>query len=72
MPGYITEAELSDFADRRQAQSSHYITLGRTTVPGNASIKPYDRWGSMIIYSVTHNVDLVAKTWTTDLELMGY
>jgi hypothetical protein len=72
MPGYITELQLSDFADRIQAQSSHYLTVGRTTIPGNADIKPYDKWGSLIIVGVSHNVDLVAKTWTTDLEMAGF
>jgi hypothetical protein len=69
MPGYVKDDELSDLADRRQAQSSFYITIGRTSIPGNADIKPYDQWGSFVIHSVSHNVDFVGKTWTTDLEM---
>jgi hypothetical protein len=71
-PGYVTEAQLSDFADRKQAQSSHYITAGRTSIPGNANIRIWDRWGSLVIISVSHNVDFNAKTWTTDLEMANY
>jgi hypothetical protein len=68
IPGTLTEAEISDQADKLQAMTKNYLVLGRTTIPGNANIKPYDRWGNFYIYSVTHNVDFNAKTWTTDLE----
>jgi hypothetical protein len=68
LPGTLTINEISDFADKIQAMTKNYYVLGRTTIAGNASIKPYDTWGDFIIYSVTHNVDFNAKTWTTDLE----
>jgi len=68
LPGTLTLAQISDIADRVQAMTKNYYILGRTTIPGNASIKPYDKWGSFIVYSVTHNIDFNAKTWTTDLE----
>lgn len=70
MPGFIQETEqIEDFADNLAAMSSHYITIGRTSIPGNANIKVYDKWNGFIIMSVSHNVDLVGKTFTTDLEL---
>ena len=68
IPGTLTQAELSDIADKIQQENKNYYILGRTTIPGNASIKPYDKWGNFFIYSVSHNIDFVAKTWTTDLE----
>lgn len=68
LPGTLTLAQISDIADKVQAQTKNYYVLGRTTIPGNASIKPYDKWGDFIVYSVTHNIDFNAKTWTTDLE----
>jgi len=70
-PGALTPEQLAVRVDRLVAMTATYIVTGRTSIPGNANIKPYDRWGSLIIKSVTHNVDLVAKTWTTDLEFWG-
>lgn len=69
-PGTLTPAKLDEIADRMSWMSSIYELTGRLTIPGNADIQPYDQWGTDVIYSVTHNVDLVAKTWTTDLEFM--
>lgn len=70
MPGIIQNTEqIEDFADRMSALAGHYLTIGRTSIPGNANIKVYDKWNGLTIMSVTHNVDLVGKTWTTDLEL---
>ena len=69
LSGYLPIAQISDAADRLVAESRTYKVLGSVTIPGNASIKPYDRWGSAYIYSVTHSVDLVSKSWTTSLEL---
>lgn len=63
------ENPIDKYADRLAGQLQVYEVLGRLSIPGNAGIKPYDRWGSFVIYSVTHNIDLVSKTWTTDLEL---
>jgi hypothetical protein len=68
MPGFITQATLETQADRLQAITSTYEIVVPTTIPGNANIKPYDRWGSFVIYSITHNLDFNSKTWTTDLE----
>ena len=70
-PGALTPDQLEDNVDRLVALVANYIVSGRTTIPGNANIKPYDSWGDYIIKSVTHNVDLVGKTWTTDLEFWG-
>jgi hypothetical protein len=66
--GALDEPELSAIADNFQQKTANYLVIGRTTVPGNANIKPYDRWGSLYIISVTHNIDFNAKTWTTDIE----
>lgn len=66
--GYMTEAEMSEAIQRLKATSKRYFVTGRTTIPGNADIKPYDRWADYVITSVSHNVDLQSKTWTTDLE----
>jgi len=70
-PGVLDESQLSVIADNLDKISSVYDETGRLTIPGNAGIKPFDRWGSnYAIKSVTHNVDLDSKTWTTDLEFM--
>jgi len=70
-PGVLTTAQLSDIADNLDKISSSYDLTGRLSIPGNADIKPFDAWGTdYVIKSVTHNVDLEAKTWTTDLEFM--
>jgi hypothetical protein len=66
---YEDETQIDEYADTLQGIAQTYEVLGRITIPGNASIKPYDRWGNFVIYSITHNIDLVSKTWTTDLEL---
>jgi len=70
MPGYIDEDTLEEFADRRRNQSRRFLMAGRISIPGNAGIKPYDRWGGYVINSVSHNLDFVAKTFTTDLDLL--
>jgi hypothetical protein len=66
--GFVDEAKLATIADRLASVTKKFTTIGRTTVAGNASIKPYDTLGSFIITGVTHNVDFEAKSWTTDLE----
>lgn len=69
--GSLDPAALSQIADNLNIQTSTYELTGRITIPGNANIKPYDRWGSeYVIQSVSHTVDLDSKTWTTDLEFM--
>ena len=69
-PGYLNPDILSGIADKMSDSSSRYDLTGRLTIEGNADIKPYDTWDDLVVYSVTHNVDLDAKTWTTDLEFM--
>ena len=69
LPGLNTDAQVSDQADKLQGILKTYDVLGRVTIPGNALINPYDTWGDFLIFSVTHNMDMVSKSWTTDLEL---
>jgi len=68
IPGYVTESILQRVMDQIEVLTKIYELTGRTTIPGNAQVKPYDRWGDYVIVSVTQNVDLEGKTWTTDLE----
>ena len=57
-------------ADRLAARYSIYELTGKTSIPGNAKIRPYDQWGDFVIMTVTQNMDFKSKTWTTDLEFM--
>jgi hypothetical protein len=69
--GFMSGTAISKIADNIQSTSRVYQLLGKTTIAGNALIKPYDRWGAdLVIYSVAHNMDFQQKTWTTDLEFM--
>ena len=68
--GFLTLDEIEEIADRQQARTRHYLTIGRTSIPGNANIRLYDRWGTSWIQSITHNIDLQAKSWTTELEFI--
>lgn len=70
LPGYTNVDELGGIADKLAAQLSKYELIGRTSIAGNADIRPYDRWGDFVIASVTHNIDFKSKSWTTDLEFM--
>jgi hypothetical protein len=70
LPGTLNRTQLSTVADRLSNMSTVYEVSGKLTIEGNASIKPYDQWGDYVVYSVTHTLDLEAKTWTTDLEFM--
>ena len=70
LPGMLKEGEIANLAAKIGQAVKTYELLGRTTIPGNASIKPYDQWDNFVIYSVSQNVDMVGKSWTTDLELM--
>jgi hypothetical protein len=70
IPGYMTMNEFDTYANKLAGAFSIYELIGKTTVPGNANIKPYDTWGNLVIYGVTHNLDFKSKTWTTDLEFM--
>lgn len=66
--GVLSLTEMDELANKLKAETRHYKIVGRTTIPGNGNIRPYDKWGGYFIYSVTHNVDFTSKTWTTDLE----
>lgn len=70
LPGLVDQATVDDRADKIQEASKTYELLGSLTIPGNADIKPYDQWGSFVIFSVSHSLDFEAKSWTTSLELM--
>jgi hypothetical protein len=69
-PGQLDQAELATICDNVDKAASVFELTGKQTISGNANIKPYDQWGDLVIYSVTHNVDLGSKIWTTDLEFM--
>ena len=68
--GALTRPQLQNFADRIASKTRTYYEVGSLQIPGNATIRPYDMWGSYIIKSVSHNLDLSAKTWTTSMELI--
>ena len=70
LPGMLDPTQIDTAVQRLSASCSRYELLGRTTIPGNALIRPYDMWGQYVIYGVTQNIDLRSKTWTTDLEFM--
>jgi hypothetical protein len=70
VPSYGTMAKFTTLAERLAARYSIYELLGKTSIPGNAKIRPYDQWGDFVIFTVTQNMDFKAKTWTTDLEFM--
>ena len=66
----LDQGTLSKIVENLNKSLSVYEVTGKLTIPGNASILPYDRWGTQIIMSVTHNIDIESKTWTTDLSFM--
>lgn len=67
--GILTDAQLEIAANRVKTSASRYEILGKTQITGDARIWPYSAWGTgVVVYSVTHNIDFVNKTWTTDLE----
>ena len=69
-PGALSPDQLSDIVDRMSNMSSVYNLVGNLQIPGNADIRPYDRWGDLVVSSVTHSINLESKTWTTSLEFM--
>lgn len=69
LSGALTQAQLSNAADKQASLCSTYDVVGNVTIPGNASIRPYDMWGAYIIKSVTNTMDMQNKTWTTSMEL---
>ena len=72
LPGFMTITTLNNYLANREKPMRTYLIAGKTTIPGNADIKPYDRWNGYIIVSVTHNLDFANKTWTTDIELFWH
>jgi len=69
--GVLDGIELEDIADNIKLASKTYDVTGRVTIPGNANIELFDNWGDYIITSITHNIDLQGKSFTTDLEFSG-
>jgi hypothetical protein len=67
--GIMDQADIDDIADKFKASISKYEIVGKVSVLGNPSIKPYDRWGDKVVTSVSHSIDFTGKTWTTDVEL---
>lgn len=70
IPGYLTYDQIGEYADKVAAMATVYELIGTTIIPGNASIRPYDRWGDLVIYGITHQMDFTSKSWTTSLEFM--
>lgn len=71
LPGALNSYQLGQIADKIASKTSTYDIIGAVMIPGNATIKPYDSWEGYVIKSVTHNMDIQNKTWTTSLELIG-
>lgn len=69
VPGFVTEERLGEIVDNLKSLTSQYELAGRVTVPGDSRLEPYQMWGEYIIISVTQNLDLQNKSWTTDIEL---
>jgi hypothetical protein len=70
IPGYLDNTKIGDYAEKVAAATSIYELIGTTSIPGNANIHPFDTWGDLVIYGVTHNMDFQTKSWTTSLEFM--
>ncbi|MCK9154615.1 MAG: hypothetical protein M0P12_00725 [Paludibacteraceae bacterium] len=68
VPGFPTQNELDNIANKIAKGSNYYEIMGSTTIPG-ANIKILDKFLGYIVIGVTHNIDLVGKTWTTSLQL---
>jgi hypothetical protein len=67
--GVLDEAEMTQAIDRLKATVSRFDIMGKTQITGDARIWPYSLWGTgVVVSSVSHSIDLVGKTWTTDLE----
>jgi len=64
----LAPADIDAVMQKVKAKATNYIVVGSTQIPGNANIKPYDKWGSLWISSVSHTIDLVSKVWTTELQ----
>jgi hypothetical protein len=71
-PGMMSQSQLDALVNRRARLHLTYIIAGKTTIPGNADIKPFDRWNGYYVSGVTHNLDFQNKSWTTDLELFWH
>jgi hypothetical protein len=72
VPGQMSAAELQTTLNNDVLKTRLYSISGKTTIPGNADIKPFDQWNGYAVLSVTHNLDFQNKTWTTDLELVWH
>jgi len=67
--GVMTAEEQQLATDRLKTSASKYELIGKTQITGDARIWPYSSWGSGVVVSaVSHSVDFINKTWTTDLE----
>lgn len=70
--GFVTQETLEKVYNNIKGFTKKYEIQGNLTIPGNSNIKVYDTWTmnskQYVITSVTHNVDLQSKSWTTDLE----
>ncbi len=69
--GHLDDNKIADVASKLGAVSKNFDVAGKVQIPGNASIELYDKWGSLLISSYTHNYDSQSKVWTTDLELVS-
>ena len=65
--GFTDESKLMQYVDKVKANSKLYEIIGKVTIPGNAEIEPFDKWEDYVITQVSHNIDFVGKTWTTDV-----
>jgi hypothetical protein len=76
VPGIMDTSRATQIMYRLIGKTKRCLFGGSMTIPGNASIRPYDRFNYKgkiyIIYSVSHNVDCTQKKWTTSIELMQY
>jgi len=69
LAGFPTQEQIDGIAANLAKSSKRYEILGNTTVPGS-NIKLLDRFmNEYLVTSVTHNIDLVSKSWTTTLGL---
>lgn len=70
--GYVNQSILTNVYNNIKGFTQRYEVQGSLTIPGDSRIWVYDQWTlngqSYVITSVSHNLDLASKTWTTDLE----
>lgn len=69
LAGYPTQIQIDTAAENVAKSSKKYEITGNTTIAGT-NIKLLDRFMTdYLVLSVTHNIDLVSKSWTTTLGL---